>query len=147
VHYPRLRQRVVFQICTETSPVERLTLTAPIEPFQSHTQCQRIKALQQPHITADTVILIMTSELSLQNRPPLFCLLVIAYLSKPVVHLFAFHTEFLTAGLTTNYKLTLATCVAVMGKAKKVKGVGPTILSMVSMNSGKSKRHPRRFTI
>ena len=70
----------------------------------------------------------MASELSLQNRPPLFCLLVIAYLSKPVVHLFAFHTEFLTAGLTTNYKLSLSAYAAIMGKAKKVKGVASAIL-------------------
>ncbi len=70
----------------------------------------------------------MASKLSLQNQPPFFSLLEIAYLSEPVVHLFAFHTEFLTAGLATNYKLTLATRTAIMGKAKKVKGVDSAIL-------------------
>ena len=71
----------------------------------------------------------MASELSLQNRPPFFSLLEIPYLSKPVVHIFAFHTEFLTAGLTTNYVLTPAAYVAIVGKAKKVKGIGSAILT------------------
>ncbi len=70
----------------------------------------------------------MASELSPQNRPPFFSLLEIPYLSKPVVHIFAFHTEFLTAGLTTNYELTPAAYVAIVGKAKKVKGIGSAIL-------------------
>ncbi|GAJ18061.1 unnamed protein product, partial [marine sediment metagenome] len=94
----------------------------------SHTQRQYVVSLHRPHITAYAVVLVMTSKLSLQNRPPFLCLPVIPYLPKPVVHLFAFHTEFLTAGLTPNYKLTLAAFVAIVGKAKKVKGVGSTIL-------------------
>ena len=57
----------------------------------------------------------MTSKLSLQNRPPFLCLLEVPYLSEPVVQLSAFHTEFLTAGLATNYKLSPATCAAIMG--------------------------------
>ena len=71
----------------------------------------------------------MASKLSLQNQPPFFSLLEIAYLSKPVVHIFAFHTEFLTAGLMTNYEPSLAAYVAIVGKAKKVKGVGSAILT------------------
>ena len=70
----------------------------------------------------------MAPQLSLQNRPPFFDLPVIPYLSKPVVHLIAFGMEFLTAGLATNYKPTLAACIAIVGKAKKVKGIGSAIL-------------------
>ena len=70
----------------------------------------------------------MTSKLSLQNRPPFLGLLVVPYLSEPIVQLSAFHTKFLTAGLATNYKLTFATEAAIVGKTKKIKSVGLAIL-------------------
>ena len=70
----------------------------------------------------------MTPQLGLQNRPPLLCLPVIPYFLQPVVHLFALHMELLATGLTTYLEITLTALIAVMGKAKEVKGVGLAFL-------------------
>ena len=70
----------------------------------------------------------MASQFGLQYRPPFLCFLVIPYFPKPVVHLFAFHAEFLLTGLTANLKPSLATFIAIVGKAKKVEGVSLAFL-------------------
>jgi hypothetical protein len=72
----------------------------------------------------------MASQFGLQYRPPFLCFLAIPHVHKPDVHLFAFGTEFLLAGLSANLEHSLATFVAIMGKAKKVKGVGLAALSV-----------------
>ncbi len=70
----------------------------------------------------------MASKLSLKNRPPFLCLLVIPYFPQPVVHLLALHTEFLVAGLSKEDKLSLSILTAVMGEPKEVKGIGLAVL-------------------
>ena len=66
----------------------------------------------------------MASQFGLQYRPPFLCFLAIPHVHKPDVHLFAFGTEFLLAGLTAYLKTSFETFIAVMGKSKKVKGAG-----------------------
>ena len=70
----------------------------------------------------------MASKLSLKNRPPFLCLLVIPYFPEPVVHLLVLHTEFLVAGLSKEDKLTLSILTAIVVKSKEVKGIGSAVL-------------------
>ena len=72
----------------------------------------------------------MSTELGCQCRPPVLCLLVIPYLSEPVVHLRTFLTKFLPARLTAHNEFTLAAGAAKMRKSQKVKSVGLTLLSL-----------------
>ena len=69
----------------------------------------------------------MASKLSLKNRPPFLCLLVIPYFPEPSVHLFALHTEFLLTGLAKEDKLSLSVLTTVMGESKEIKGIGPPV--------------------
>ena len=70
----------------------------------------------------------MASQFSLKNRPPFLCSLVIPHSPEPVVHLLAFHTEFLVAGLAKKDKFPLSILTAIMVKTKEIKGVRPTVL-------------------
>ncbi len=120
----------MFQILNETFPIEPLTLTATVQPFACQSQGFKVKPIERPHIPADTIVLIVSPELGCQCRPPFLCLLVIPYLSEPIVHLFAFLTKFLPARLTAHNEFTLATFAAKMGKSQKIKGAGLTSLSL-----------------
>ena len=120
----------MFQILNETFPIESLTLTATVQPLARQSQGLKVKPTERPHIAADTIVLIVPAKLGGQCRPPCLCLLVIPYLSKPVVHLFAFLTKFLPARLTAHNEFTLPARSAEMGKAQKVKGVGLPFLSL-----------------
>ncbi len=126
----RSRQWIVFQILIETFPIEPLTLTATVQPFSCQSQGFKVKPIERSHIAADTVILIVSTEFGCQCWPPFLGLLVIPYLSKPVVHLRTFLTKFLPARLTAHNEFTLATFAAEMGKTKKIEGIGLASLSL-----------------
>ena len=128
VNDARFRQRIVVQILLEAFPIERRLLTAPIKPFQYHAFRQAAKLIQGRHIAAHTIVLVMTSQFSLKNRPPFPGFLVIPYSSQPVVHLLAFHTELLVAGLSKEDKLSLSILTTVVIKSKKIKGIGSAFL-------------------
>ena len=70
----------------------------------------------------------MASQFSLKNRPPFLCFLVIPHSPEPVVHLLAFHTEFLITGLAIEDKLSLSILTAVMVESKEIKGIGSAVL-------------------
>ena len=123
------RQRIVFQIFPETFPAEPLALAATIQPFSGQSQGSAIKPFDSSPVAADTIVLIVSSELGCQGRPPLLCFLVVAYLPEPVVHLFAFLSKLLPARLSAHQKITPATFSAEMGKSQKVEGVGLASLS------------------
>ena len=71
----------------------------------------------------------MSTEFGYQRRPPFLGLLVVPYLSEPVVHLNYLMPELLPTRLSDHYEVTLAALAAVMGKAKEVKRVGLAALS------------------
>ena len=75
----------------------------------------------------------MASKLSLKNRPPFLCFLVIPYLPEPAVHLFALHTEFLLTGFSKEDKLPLSVPSAVMGEPKEIKGKSKVLAWRFSM--------------
>ncbi len=81
----------------------------------------------------------MASKLSLKNRPPFLCLLVIPYFPEPVVHLLVLHTEFLIAGLSKEDELTLSILTAIMGEPKEVKGIVATVLLACSLSFKSTK--------
>ena len=56
-------QRVVPQIGIEAVPVERSLLAPPIDPFEDQSFGHIMVSLYGSAITADTIILIVTSEL------------------------------------------------------------------------------------
>ena len=120
----------MFQILNETLPIESLTLTATVQPFSRQSHGHKVKPIERSHVAADTIILIVSTELGCQCRPPVLCFRVIPYLSEPVVHLRTFLTELLPARLTTHNEFTLAAGAAEMRKSQKVKGVGLTLLSL-----------------
>ena len=130
----------MFQILNETFPIESLTLTATVQPLAGQSHGLMVKPVERPHIAADTIVLIVPTKLGCQCRPPCLCLLVIPYLSKPVVHLFAFLTKFLPARLTAHNEFALPARSAVMGKPQKVKSVGlaPLSLCVLSFVSAKT---------
>ena len=113
----RFRQRIVPQILSETFPVERGFLTPPIQPLKDYSFGHIIVSLYSSAITADTIVLIVTSELRPQRRPPLFELRSAAYIPEPYIHLLACLAKLLRTGLTTQCRITFATPIPVMGKA------------------------------
>ena len=65
-------------------------------------------SLNSSAITADTIVLIVTSQLRLQRRPPLLKLRRAAYLPEPYIHLLARLAKLLGTGLTTQCRITFA---------------------------------------
>ena len=128
MHYSWLWQWVMLTVLPKTFPVERFALTASIQPFKHHTLSQAVEVLQGRHITADPIVLIMASQFCLKDRPPFLCFLIVPYFPEPVVHLFAFHTKLLPAGFSEENEFPLTILTAVVGKSKKVKGVGPAFI-------------------
>ena len=105
-------------------------MTATVQPFSRQSHGHMVKPIERSHVAADTIIVIVSTELGCQCRPPVLCLLAIPYPSEPVVHLLAFLTKFLPARLTAHNEFTLAAGAAEMSKSQKVKGVGLTLLSL-----------------
>ena len=135
----------MFQILNETFPIEPLTLTATVQPFSCQSQGFKVKPIERSHITADTIVLIMSTEFGCQSRPPFLGLLVIPYLSEPIVHLFAFLTKLLPARLAAHNEFTPATGATEMGKPQKVKGIGLTSLSLCVLSFVPAEADGSRF--
>jgi hypothetical protein len=75
-------------------------------------------------ITADTIILIVASQLRPQRRPPFLKLRSATYLPKPFIHTLACLAKLFGTGLTTQCRITFATLTPVMGETQKVKRMG-----------------------
>ena len=118
----------MLQICFEAFPVERGFLAPPIKPLKYQLLCHIMVSLNSSAITADAIVLKVTSQLRLQRWPPLLKLRCTAYLSEPYIHLLARFAKLLGTGLTTQCRITFAVLAPVMGKTQKVKGVGLMVL-------------------
>ena len=124
VNNARFRKWIVPQIRLEALPGKRLFLTPPIDPLKDQSLGNVMVSLNSPTITTDTVILIVTSQLHPQRRPPFLKLRGAAYISEPFIHPLACPAKLLSTGLTTQCRITFATLTPVMGKTQKVKGMG-----------------------
>ncbi len=96
-------------------------LAPPIKPLKYQLLCHIMVSLNSMAITADTIILIVASQLRTQRRPPLLKLRRTAYISEPYIHLLARLAKLLRTGLTTQCWITFAALTPVMGKTKKSK--------------------------
>ncbi len=63
VHDAGFRQRVVLQIRREAFPIERGFLAPPIDPLKDQLFGHIMVALNSSAITADTIVLTVTSQL------------------------------------------------------------------------------------
>ncbi len=118
----------MLQICFEAFPVERGFLAPPIKPLKYQLLYHIMVPLNSSAITADTIVLIVTSQLRLQRWPPLLKLRCTAYLPEPYIHLLARLAKLLGTGLATQHRITFAAPTPVMGKTQKVKGMGLMVL-------------------
>jgi hypothetical protein len=98
----------VLQIRFEAFPGEQRFLAPPIDPLKDQSFGHIMVSFNSSVIAADTIILIVTSQLRLQYRPPLFELRSTAYLPEPHIHLLARLTKPLGTGLTTQCRITFA---------------------------------------
>ncbi len=117
VHDARFRQRVVLQVRCEAFPIERGFLAPPIDPLKDQSFGLIMVSLNSSAITADAIVLNVTSQLRLQRWPPLLKLRCAAYLPEPYIHLLAHLAKLLATGLTTQCRITFAALTPVMGKA------------------------------
>jgi len=76
----------------------------------------------------------MASKLRLKNRPPFLRLLGIPYPPEPRVELLALPAEFLPTGPSKKNEFPFSVQATVMGKPKKIKGVGSTVLLVCSLS-------------
>ncbi|MDH4238185.1 MAG: hypothetical protein OEW48_01345 [Phycisphaerae bacterium] len=120
----------MLQICFEAFPVERCFLAPPIKPLKYQLLCHIMLSLNSSAITADTIILIVASQLRPQRRPPFLKLRSAAYLSEPFIHPLACLAKLLRTGLTAQCRVTFATLTPVMGKTQKVKGMGLVVFTV-----------------
>ena len=107
----------MLQICFEAFPTKRAFLAPPIEPLKNQTFCHIMVSLNSSAITANTIVLIVASQLRPQHRPPFLKLRRAAYLPEPYIHLLARLAKLLGTGLTTQCRITFATLSPVMGEA------------------------------
>ncbi len=125
VNNARFRQRVVLQIRCEAFPVERRFLAPPIDPLKDQSFGHIMVSLNSSAITADAIILKVTSQLRLQRRPPFLKLRCAAYLPEPYIHLLTRLAKLLATGLATQCWITFAAPTPVMGKTKSRRyGIG-----------------------
>jgi hypothetical protein len=128
MHYFGFWQRILPQVLMKVSPVERFSLTTPVKPFVYQTNYQVIEFSERICVSTYSIVLVMTSQLRTQYRPPFLHVHAITYGFKPSVQLFTFSAEFLSAGFVSNSKLSLKALVAIMRKAKKVECVSLAFL-------------------
>ena len=90
----------------------------------------------------------MASQLRCECGPPSLDFIRIPYPLKPLIHVFALHTEFLATCLTSDNELALPALCTVMGKSQKVKCVGSSLLllSILSLKFTKAD-HPGLFRV
>lgn len=112
----RFRQWIVLQIRREAFPIERGFLAPPIDPLKDQSFGHIMVSLNSSTITADAIILKVTSQLRLQRRPPFLKLRRAAYLPEPYIHLLARLAKLLGTGLTTQCRITFVTLAPVMSK-------------------------------
>ena len=103
MHYSWSRQRVMFEVLCEFSPVHLSFLATPVEPFLYQSDCQSVKPGDTRIVPADSIVLKMASQLGCQNLPPVFCPGLASYWLQPFFHLSAFRGEFLTTRLARRY--------------------------------------------
>ena len=72
----------------------------------------------------------MASQLRREYGPPSLDFVRIPYPFKPLIHVFALHTEFLAAYLMSDNEFTFPAFSTVMSKSQKVKCIGPSLLSI-----------------
>ena len=75
----------MLQIAIEPPVGERLLLAAAIKPLEGQSQREAVKAVDRPRITADPVVLVMSSQLGFKGRPPFFHRVDVPHLTEPVV--------------------------------------------------------------
>ena len=85
-------------------------------------------AFNSSAIAADAIVLIVTSQLRLQRRPPILKLRGASHLPEPHIHLLARLAKLFSTGLTTQCWITFAALAPVMGEAQEVKGMGLAVL-------------------
>ena len=66
-----LWQRVVLQVILKARPVERDLLTSSVQPLEDQRLGHISESTQGAAVTADPIVLIVTSQLGQQDRPPL----------------------------------------------------------------------------
>ena len=106
----------MLQIRIEAFPVERRFLTPPIDPLKDQSFGNIVESLNSSAIATDAIVLIVTSQLRLQRRPPLLKLRRSAYPPEPFIHLLARLAKLLATGLATQWRITFAALTPVMGK-------------------------------
>ena len=88
-------------------------------------------AFNSSAIAADAIVLIVTSQLCLQRRPPILESRYSTYISEPFIHLLARLAKLLGTGLTTQRWITLANLAPVMGKAQEIECMRLVILPVL----------------
>ncbi len=111
------RQWIVFQIYFEAFPFKRGFLAPPIKPLKYQLLYHIMVPLNSSAITTDTILLIVTSQLRPQRRPPFLKLRRAAYLPEPFIHPLACLAKLLGTGLTTQCRITFAAHTPIMGEA------------------------------
>ena len=107
----------MLQVSHKACPAKRRFLAPPINPLKNQSSDNMVESLDRSPITTDTVVLIVTSQLCLQRRPPILELRRAAYRPEPYIHLLARLAKLLRAGLSTQCRITFAAPTPVMGEA------------------------------
>ena len=121
----------MLQVLNKAIPIERGFLAPPVDPLVDQSFRNMMESFNSSAITTDTIVLIVTSQLRLQRRPPILKLQRAAYLSEPYIHLLARLAKLLGTGLTTQCRITFTTPTPVMSKTQEVKGVGLVVLPVL----------------
>ena len=66
----RLWKRIPTQQALELLPGKASLLTSAVKPFEGHHPRPVIEGPQFPHVAADSVVVVVSPQLSLKHRPP-----------------------------------------------------------------------------
>jgi len=80
----------MFQIVGEFLPIHHTFLTTAVQPFPNRLQRNLVKSGNGNIIFADAIIVIMATQRSRSDFPPLFGRYHISYGIQPAVHFSAF---------------------------------------------------------
>ena len=118
----------MLQIFFEATPTICLALTSPVQPFQRQSQSHSVVSIKCRNVSADTVVLIVSSKFCFQGWPPIFRFGRIPHGLQPSVHLLALLTKLHSTGCPTDYELPLSAFPAIVRESQKVEGVRLPVL-------------------
>ena len=143
----RLWKRIPSKKALKCFQGEAFPLASAVEPFEGHLLRLMIEGLHFPHVAADSVVVVVSPQLSSEHWPPHRQLGNVADRLQPLISRCELGSEFLGACLASKLKGAFPGLVAVMRKAQKIKGLYLVASLLVLPPRRSSKLKDARFLL